>query len=80
VSVVFDRTEIGELSASLANTARRDWMTLENLHTEMPVTEDFAQPPLPAFGGRVRCRSIYDASAMDAPVARRVTQAGEQAR
>jgi len=46
----------GELSAALANTARRDWMTLENLNTDMPVTEDFAQLPLPACGGRVRCR------------------------
>ena len=59
-------------------------MTLENLHTEMPLTEDFAQPPLPASGGRVRCRSIYDAAAMDDPVARRIIQAcadaGEQAR
>ena len=51
VSVVSDRAQISELSASLVNTARKDWMTLENLHTEMPLTEDFAQPPLPAFGG-----------------------------
>jgi len=84
VAVVADRAEISELSAALANTARRDWMTLENLHTDMPVTEDFAQLPLPAFAGRVRCRSIYDASAMEFPVARRVIQAcaeaGEQAR
>ena len=84
VSVITDRAEISELSASLVNTARRDWMTLENLHTEMPLTEDFAQPPLPASGGQVRCRSIYDASAMSDPVARRIirtcAEAGEQAR
>jgi DNA-binding CsgD family transcriptional regulator len=84
VSVVSDRAEISELSASLVNTARQDWMTLENLQTEMPLTEDFAQPPPPAFGGQVRCRSIYDASAMDDPVARRIIRAcadaGEQAR
>ncbi len=84
VSAVSDRAEISELSAALANTARRDWMTLENLNTDMPVTDDFAQPPLPAYGGRVRCRSIYDAAAMESPVARRVIQAcadaGEQAR
>ncbi len=84
VSVVSDRAEVTELSASLMNTARKDWMTLENLDTEMPLTEDFAEPPLPAFGGRVRCRSIYAASAMDDPVARRIVQschdAGEQAR
>ena len=84
VAVVSDRAEISELSASLVNTARKDWMTLENLHTEMPLTEDFAQPPLPAFGGRVRCRSIYDAAAMEDPIARRVirtcAEAGEEAR
>ena len=84
VSVVSGRAEISELSVSLANTARRDWMSLENLHTEMPLTEDFAQPPLPAFGGQVRCRSIYDASVMNDPVGRRIVKAcsegGEQAR
>ena len=31
VSVIADRAQISELSAALANTARRDWMTLENL-------------------------------------------------
>jgi hypothetical protein len=84
VSVVSDRAEISELSAALMNTARKDWMTLETLGTEMPLTDDFAQPPLPALTGTVRCRSIYAASAMDAPAARQIiktcTEAGEQAR
>jgi DNA-binding CsgD family transcriptional regulator len=84
VAVVSDRDQVSELSASLINAARKDWMTLDNLHTEMPLTEDSAQPPLPAFSGRVRCRSIYAASAMDDPVTRRVIKtcadAGEQAR
>jgi DNA-binding CsgD family transcriptional regulator len=84
VSVVSDQAEVRELSASLVNTARQDWMSLENLATEMPLTEDFAQPPLPAAGGLVRCRSIYARAAMDDPVARRIihtcVSAGEQAR
>ena len=84
VSVVSDRDEISELSASLVNTARRDWMTLENLTTDMPLTEDFAQPPLPSSAGLVRCRSIYSAAAADDPVAWQIIQAsaeaGEQAR
>lgn len=84
VSVISDRAEISELSAALMNTARKDWMTLETLHTEMPLTDDFAQPPLPAFAGTVRCRSIYTASAMADPAARRIIRAsadaGEQAR
>ena len=67
VSVVSDRAEISELSAALMNTARKDWMTLETLDTEMPLTDDFAELPLPAFAGAARCRSIYAASAMDEP-------------
>ncbi len=35
VAVVADRAAVSELSASLVNTAHRDWMTLENPHTEM---------------------------------------------
>jgi len=84
VSVVSDRAQISELSASLVNTARKDWMTLENLNTEMPLTEDFAQSPVPAFDGRVRYRAIYAAAAMDDPIARRIIEAsaaaGAQAR
>jgi DNA-binding CsgD family transcriptional regulator len=34
----------------------------------MPLTGDFAQPPLPASRGLVRCRSIYEASVMEDPV------------
>ena len=55
VSMVSDRTEISELSATLMNTARKDWMTLETLDTEMPLTDDFAELPLPTFAGAVRC-------------------------
>jgi DNA-binding NarL/FixJ family response regulator len=84
VSVVTDRAEISELSASLMNTARKDWMSLETPHTEMPLTGDFAQPPLPAFAGRVRCRAIYDTAMMDDLAGRRIVEAcasaGEQAR
>ena len=84
VSVISDRAQISELSASLINTARKDWMTLENLATDMPLTEDFAELPLPASAGQVRCRSIYDSAVMDDPVGRQIVQAcadaGEQAR
>ena len=84
VSVVSDRAEIGELSASLVNTARKDWMSLENTQTEMPLTPDFAQPPLAVAGGMVRCRSIYSVAAVNSPVARQIietcAEAGEEAR
>ena len=84
VAVVTDRDQISDLSASLINTAHQDWMTLENLATDMPLTGDFIQPPLPAAGGQVRCRSIYATAAMDDPAARQIihacAEAGEQAR
>ncbi len=84
VAVVSDRRQISELSAALVNTARQDWMTLENLDIEMALTDDFAQLPLPASAGQVRCRSIYAAAVMDDPVVRRIIErcaaAGEQAR
>jgi DNA-binding CsgD family transcriptional regulator len=84
VQVVTDRAEIDRLSGSLINTARTDWMTLENFGTEMPLTDDFAKPPLPAADGRIRCRSIYAAAVMDDPAGRRIVRAnadaGQQAR
>jgi hypothetical protein len=84
VSVISDRDQIGALAASLMNGARRDWMSLETTHRDLPLTGDFAQPPLPAFAGKVRCRAIYDRAFLDDPVGRRIVQtcaeAGEQAR
>lgn len=65
--VVIDRATVRRLSAWMINAARKDWMTLENLDTDMPLTDDFAQPPLLAFGGRVRCRSIYATAVVDHP-------------
>jgi DNA-binding CsgD family transcriptional regulator len=84
VHAITDQAEISEFSAALMNTARQDWMTLEDFRIEMPLTADYALPPLPALGGRVRCRSIYSARCMDDPVARQIigecVRAGEQAR
>ena len=84
VAVVSDRAQISELSAALVNTARKDWMTLENLDTDMPLTDDFAQPPLPASAGRCAAGPSTTPAAMDDPAARQVIQAcadaGEQAR
>lgn len=51
VAAISDRTQISDLSAALVNTARQDWMTLDDLATEMPMTDDFAAPPLPATAG-----------------------------
>jgi hypothetical protein len=43
VAALTDRAQITELSASLVSTARQDWMTLENLATDMPLTR--TSPP-----------------------------------
>lgn len=84
VAVISDHADISGLSAALANTARQDWMVLENLATEMPLTTEVATLPPPAARAMVRCRSIYPAAAMEDPATRRFIetciQAGEQAR
>ena len=50
----------------------------------MPLTADFAAPPLRASRGMVQCRAIYPIAAMDDPVAREIiatcVDAGKQAR
>jgi hypothetical protein len=51
VQVGTDRADIVRLSASLINAARKDWMTLENFDTDMPLTDDFAQPRCPLSAG-----------------------------
>ena len=43
--MISDPDQVAGLSASLMNTARRDWMTLENRYAEMLLTADFAWPP-----------------------------------
>jgi hypothetical protein len=52
IDMISDPAQVRDLSISLMNTARRDWMTLGNPHTEMPLTADFAQPRcLPSAAG-----------------------------
>ncbi len=84
VQVVTDRAEITELSYSLIHLARHDWMTLENLLQEAPIDEDSCVAPLPAFEGKVRCRSIYEARMAAHPAGARIlaraVEAGEEAR
>jgi DNA-binding CsgD family transcriptional regulator len=72
VAAITDPTQISDLSTSLRNTARQDWMTLDTLTTDMPLTDDHATTPLPATAPQVRYRSIYPAPAMDDPAARRI--------
>lgn len=63
VQIAMDRAEIARLAGTLMNAARKDYMTLDNLLTEMPFDEEeYANVPLPSFRGSVRCRSIYDAA------------------
>jgi hypothetical protein len=53
-SVVADRTEIAELSASLVNTAHQDWMSLEKLHTGRPKGGCGAVPSMMPLRWRIR--------------------------
>jgi DNA-binding CsgD family transcriptional regulator len=84
VQVVTDRAEINRLSYSLISTARRDWMTLDNLQVEAPIDETTACPPLPRFQGSVRCRSVYETACVEHPVGAKAielsVEAGEEAR
>jgi DNA-binding CsgD family transcriptional regulator len=72
VAVITDPAQISDLSASLRNTARQDWMTLDTLTADMPLTDDHATSPLPATATQVRSRAICPAAAMNDPAARRV--------
>ena len=84
VEVVTDRAQITELSFSLMNVARRDWMTLENLLLETPLDETHSCPPLPAFNGTVRCRSIYETTCLENQISAKFIassmEQGEEAR
>ncbi len=84
VEVVSDRTEISRLSHALVNTARDDWMSLENSRLETPLDEATGYTPPPAFANSVRCRAIYETTLMENPIgARTIEEAmshGEEAR
>ncbi|MBO2448685.1 helix-turn-helix transcriptional regulator [Actinomadura barringtoniae] len=84
VEVVSDPMEIKRRSYGLINEARRDWMTLENLLNEIPLSEASSCPPPPSFDGMVRCRSIYELSFMEQPLTAKLVdacvEAGEEAR
>jgi DNA-binding CsgD family transcriptional regulator len=84
VQVLTDRIEIGDTSRSLLSTARRHWLVLENFAMERPLEELAGMPPLPTFEGKVRCRTIYQASCAEHPVGAKIidmhVKAGEEAR
>jgi DNA-binding CsgD family transcriptional regulator len=84
VRVITDRDEILRLSLNLINSARVDWMSLESLDSDMPLTEDYVVAAPPALRGQVRIRSIYDVASTEHPVAasnmQRSMAAGEEAR
>ena len=84
VRIITDRDEIIARSSDLINSASRDWMTLENTRTDMPITEDYSVRFPQPMRGKVRCRAIYDQAAVEHPVAfKNIEQAaaeGEEAR
>jgi DNA-binding CsgD family transcriptional regulator len=84
VESIYDRERIHELSHTLMNTARHEFMSLENTVVDTPTTEDCACTPPEAFKGTVRCRAIYDSACLKNPVTAEIVEAsvraGEQAR
>lgn len=84
VEVVTDRAEISRLSHALVNSARDDWMSLENSRFETPLDDATTSTAPPVFGHSVRCRSIYEAALMDSAVGERTIRdamsQGEEAR
>jgi DNA-binding CsgD family transcriptional regulator len=84
VNIITDREEILRVSTHLINTARRDWMTLESAHTDMPLTGDNLITAPKVLRAQVRIRSIYDAATLHHPAAaanlQQCLDAGEEAR
>jgi len=84
MKVITDRDEVLEKSRELITSARRDWMTLDNGQTDMPITDDYAVDAIPALRQQVRKRAVYDMCVFENPAAMRCirlcTADGEEAR
>jgi DNA-binding CsgD family transcriptional regulator len=84
VRVLTDPEEIAAHSGDLINSAQRDYMSLEPVKTELPVTDNCAVTQAPALRGNVRVRAIYDRASAENPAISRAMEltrrAGEQAR
>jgi hypothetical protein len=83
VRVITDPEEVMRLSLTMINSTQ-DWMSLETLASDMPLTEDFVVSAPQVLREGLRARSIYDQASVDHPVAganlKRSIAAGEQAR
>jgi DNA-binding CsgD family transcriptional regulator len=71
MTVITDRSEVLEKSRELITSAHRDWMTLDNGQTDMPITDDYAVDTIPAMRQQVRKRAIYDSGMLENPAAMR---------
>jgi dipeptidyl aminopeptidase/acylaminoacyl peptidase len=84
VRVITDPEDVTRQSLTMINGAQHDWMTLETLDSEMPLTEDFVVSAPPMLREGLRVRAIYDQASLDHPMAaanlQRSMAAGEQAR
>jgi DNA-binding CsgD family transcriptional regulator len=72
------------VSAALINSARTDWMTLDNLNHGAELTEQSIINAPKTLGGHIRRCSIYDQAFIDDPTGKRLVDksvvAGEEAR
>jgi hypothetical protein len=82
--IITDPEEVLRQSLTMINGAQHEWMSLETLDSDMPLTEDFVVSAPPMFREGLRIRAIYDQASLDHPVAaanlQRSMAAGEEAR
>lgn len=79
-----DPREIVRVSASLVNTARRDWMTLYSAPRDTPAGDASIIEPPPEAAPGIRRRAVYDQATVDSPgglrLVRKCAARGEEIR
>jgi DNA-binding NarL/FixJ family response regulator len=84
VTVLTEPDDVAQASIDIMNTARCDYMMLETLASEMPMTEDFPILGPAELCEQLRMRAIYDFSFAEHPDAPKLigacTRRGEEAR
>lgn len=82
--ILTDRDEISRMSGALINDARRDFMELDNLNRDVPMSIEWIVKGPASVEGQVTHRIIYDQAVVQDRVGRKViekcTAAGKQVR
>lgn len=79
-----DPDQIAELSTSMIDMARQDFLSVDTYAFDVAPTEEVAVPPVRAVRAGVRCRGLYEAEFFRRPAGRAIVracvEAGEEAR